>query len=137
MARSLDAAALDMQMLEARINSMRERLPSNKREAGILADLTRLGGEHGLHITMIRPLPVEEKGELLRIPFQVNAEGGFFELGGYINSLEGLTRVVVVDNFMLEGTDGTDKLAAQFFISAYALGQARLAANTSNKGLKR
>lgn len=123
--RSLDDASANLTLLDARLKGLRERLPSDKRIASILSDLTKTGAENGLRITAIKPLPAEDKGELLRMPFQINAEGGFFTFGEYIKALERLPRIIIVDNFMLDGADGTDKLSSQVFISAYALGPAQ------------
>jgi len=119
--RSLDDAEANLTLLDARLKGLRERLPSDKRLASILSDLTKSGIEKGLRITAIKPLPAEDKGELLRMPFQINAQGGFFAFGEYIKALEELPRIIIVDNFMLEDADNGGSLSSQVFISAYAL----------------
>ncbi|MFQ5464982.1 MAG: type 4a pilus biogenesis protein PilO [Thermodesulfobacteriota bacterium] len=116
--------------VQSRLRSLRERLPSERQISAILSDISRGGpaaaGRAAL-IASIKPLAPEVKGELTRLPFQVNMETGFMRFGNYIERIERLPRIIIVDNFMLDAADGaeTGRLAAQLHLSTYILGGPR------------
>lgn len=120
--KSVKEASANLSLLEARLNSLRGRLPSDKRIAMILDEITGSNTLKRIRVIAVKPLPPEDKGELIRLPFQISVESGFFDFGGYIEMIEGLPRIIIVDNFMLELKDN-DKaaLTSQVYLSAYAL----------------
>jgi len=112
--------------VQSRLRSLRERLPSERQISAILSDISRGGppaaGRAAL-IASIKPLAPEVKGELTRLPFQVNMETGFMRFGNYIERIERLPRIIIVDNFMLDAADRADsgRLTAQIHLSTYIL----------------
>lgn len=120
--KSVEEASANLTLLESRLGSLRERLPSDKRIAMILDEITGSRAQKRMRVIAVKPLPPEDRGELIRLPFQISAESGFFDFGGYIEMIEGLPRIIIVDNFMLELKDN-DKaaLTSQVYLSAYAL----------------
>ncbi len=119
---------------KARLNSLKERLPSTKQISQLLAELSGERRGDKIKIRSIKPMAVEEKGELIRLPFQINLEAGFFSFGNYVERLENLERVMVIENFKLESPDGDPTagaaggefgkpgLVSQVYLSAYILG---------------
>lgn len=109
-----------------KLRLLSQRLPQSRRISMIIDDISdgkpRRGGQGALRISSIKPMPVEEKGELVRLPFQVATESHFQAFGEYLERLENLTRVMIIDNFMIEAKDdGSGILTAQLFLSAYVM----------------
>ena len=128
--RSVKDSTEKLERKKARLESLKERLPSTKQISQLLAELSGEGRGDRIKIISIKPMAIEEKGELLRLPFQVTLESGFYSFGNYMERLENLERVMVIENFKLESSDGaavTKKsgalsLASQVYLSAYILG---------------
>jgi type IV pilus assembly protein PilO len=119
--RAINDAGMDLTLLEDRLKTINERLPSDRHISRLLADLSENGS--GVRITSIKPLPPEDKGELARLPFQINIESGFVPLGFYIEKIEKLPRLMVIDNVTIEPKEeGSRMLNANIFLSAYVLG---------------
>ena len=122
--RGVDEASKNLKRAEQRLTHLKERLPSDKNIARVLyeisdGELSRTGGR----INAIKPLPPEEQGDILRIPIQVSMDTRFSAFGEYLERIEGLTRVIIVDNFLLESKeDASGRLTAQVYLSAYIMG---------------
>ncbi|CAG1066281.1 hypothetical protein BAC1_01889 [uncultured bacterium] len=119
--RAVNDAGSNLDLLEDRLKTINERLPSDRHISTLLADLSENGS--GVRILSIKPLPPEDKGELARLPFQINMESGFVPLGFYIERIEKLPRLMVIDNVTIEPKEeGSRMLNANIFLSAYVLG---------------
>ncbi len=115
-------AASNLAALEERLVNLKLRLPSEKQLSGILAKINANSGKKGVRIVSIKPQAAEDKGELTRMPFHVVLECGFASFGEYLDMIENLKRIIIVDNFMLENKDGaTLTLTAHMYLSAYVL----------------
>ncbi|MBI5236120.1 MAG: type 4a pilus biogenesis protein PilO [Deltaproteobacteria bacterium] len=115
-------ASSDLAALEERLVNLKLRLPSEKQLSGILAEINANSGKKGVRIVSIKPQAVEDKGELARMPFHVVLECGFTSFGDYLDMIENLKRIIIVDNFLLENKDGASMaLAAHIYLSAYVL----------------
>jgi type IV pilus assembly protein PilO len=117
-------------LVEKRLKSIKERLPTDKQISEILSDIS--GGDFtaGIRITSVKPMPPEVKGELTRLPFQLTMEGRYVPFGNYLERLENLPRVMAVDNFKVEsrgtgGVGGSPNLSTQLYLSAYVFGHGR------------
>lgn len=115
-------AASNLAALEERLANLKLRLPSEKQLSGILAEINTNSCKKGVRIISIKPQPPEDKGELVRMPFNVVLECGFTSFGEYLDMVENLKRLIIVDNFMLENKDEASlTLNARVYLSAYVL----------------
>lgn len=126
--------------IRTRLRSLRERLPSERQISAILSDISREGRKRAgraEQIASIKPLAPEVRGELTRLPFQINMETGFMRFGDYMERIERLPRIIIVDNFMLEAADNgaAGRLAAQMHLSTYILGGTRPQAAAATKAV--
>lgn len=122
MKRSVDQAALSLKKAEDKLKYLSARLPSNRRISKILYDISA-ADRNSVRVLSVKPLPVEDRGELIRLPFNVTLDGRYVSFGDYLERIENLQRVMIVDNFMIEAKDdGRDRLTIQMYLSAYALG---------------
>lgn len=107
--------------LQAKLRTVNERLPSDRHISNILSDLSESGER--VRVVSIKPLPPEDKGELARLPFQISVEAGFRPLGSYIEKIENLPRLMVIDNVAMEPKEeGSAVLRANVFLSAFVPG---------------
>jgi Tfp pilus assembly protein PilO len=128
--RNVKKSSEKLQRVESRLASLKERLPSTSQISNLLVELSAEGSPEEVHVVSIKPMALEEKGELIRLPFQVNVESAFFSFGDYIQRLENLERVMVIENFKIEANklgvveEGKKRhpLASQVYLSAYILG---------------
>lgn len=118
---AVEEASKNLSILEERLRSTNERLPSDRHISRLLSDLSDNG--HGIKIVSIKPLQPEDKGELARLPFQINMESRFVPFGAYIERIENLPRLMIIDNITVEPKEyGSNVLNTNLFLSAYVLG---------------
>lgn len=123
LARTVEDATLNLRQIERRLGEMKERLPSDRHISRVLAEVSDNGFKRGVHIVSIKPGAPEDKGELLRLPFQITMESDFKSFGEYLERIENLQRVMVVDNFKIEKKEGAAAIvASEVYLSAYVLG---------------
>lgn len=120
--KTVAEASVSLKQIEARLNEMKERLPSDKHISRILAEISENGFRRNVHIVSIKPVALEDKGELLRLPFQITMEADFRSFGDYLERIENLQRVMMVDNFKIEKKEGASAIiAGDVYLSAYVL----------------
>lgn len=122
--RTVSVASVNLVRLEDRLATLKERLPSDKHISKILAEISDIRND--VRIVSIKPLPAEDKGELTRLPFQISLETRFNSMGNYIERIENLPRIIVVDNFMIEAKADEPVLTLQMYFSAYILTSNRI-----------
>ena len=124
LSKAVSDAAVNLKTVEGSLKSLKERLPSDKQVSRILSEFSESDFPRGIRIVSIKPLEPEAKGELSRLPFQIKMEAKFQSFGDYMERIERLPRLMVVDNFMIEGGDAAD-LTAEVYLSAYILSYGR------------
>lgn len=118
---AVSEAERNLAILEERLRAINERLPSDRHISRLLSDLSDSGSD--VKILSIKPLAPEDKGELARLPFQINMESRFVSFGAYIERIENLPRLIVIDNITIEPREeGSQELNSNLFLSAYVLG---------------
>jgi len=119
--RAVSDASVSLALLEERLKAISERLPSDRHISRLLADLSESGQD--AKIVSIKPLAPEDKGELARLPFQISIESRFSSFGAYMERIENLPRLMVIDNVSIEPKEeGSTVLNSNIFLSAYVLG---------------
>lgn len=124
--KAYETASGNQRRLEGRLRTLKERLPSDRYISQILAEIAGDDLKNGLRVVAIKPLPAEDKGELIRMPFQITLESRFIPFGDYLERIENLPRLMIVDNFMVEAKDEkTSSLTSSIYLSAYVLNYSR------------
>ena len=123
--KTVAEASVSLRLLEDRLKGLKERLPSDKQASKLLTELSD-SRVAGIRIVSIKPLPPEDRGEdrgeLSRLPFQVTIEARFIPFGDYLERVEKMPRLMMVDNFMVEPKDDSSAvLRAQVYLSAYMM----------------
>lgn len=118
---AVNDASKNLALLEGRLKAINERLPSDRHISRLLSDLSENGND--VKIVSIKPLQPEDKRELARLPFQISMESRFIPFGAYVERIENLPRLMVIDNITMEPKEeGSAVLNSNLFLSAYVLG---------------
>ncbi|MBI5643920.1 MAG: type 4a pilus biogenesis protein PilO [Deltaproteobacteria bacterium] len=120
--KAVTDASVGLKLMEEKLKSLKERLPSDKHISNILSEFSENDFKKGIRINSIKPLEPETKGELARLPFQISMEARYVSFGDYLERIEKLPRLMIVDNFVIEQKDDLSQaLSAQVNLSAYIL----------------
>lgn len=120
--RAVQEASKSLEAMEGKLKDLNQRLPSDRNISMLLAEFLT-GPQDGVRIVSIKPLQPEDKGELARLPFQITLETRFVPFGNYIERIENLPRLMVVDNVSIEPKEeGSLVLNANLTLSAYVMG---------------
>lgn len=118
--KSYADASRKLVRVERRLRSVKERLPGDRQISDILDDISRGDYISGVRIASVKPLPPEDRGEIIRLPFHLIVEGRYVPFGNYIEKVENLQRVMAVDNFKIEASGANSaNLTTQLYLSAY------------------
>ncbi len=108
--------------LSARAEQAKRMLPTREGLGILLRDLTEPGKKLGVKVVSFQPLPPVALARLTKLPFKLQAEGGFRDLGRYLAALESMDRLVVVENVQLSALDGSgSRVSAELFGATYLL----------------
>lgn len=100
-AARLDAYVSQMRELEASLDTLRERLPTQAQVPGLLEDVSRLGLMAGLEIEKIQWLPEVPQPFHTELALRLTLIGGFHELGLFVSDIAQLPRIITLHDFSL------------------------------------
>lgn len=125
-AQRLKDAMERLKNMEDRFMLTQSKLPSDRQLSSILKGLVGDDLKKGVKFISLRPLPLEQKGEYFRLPFQTTLQARFQPFGEYLEMIEEMPRIVTIENFRLDAKEeGKPLLSIQLFMSAYVLGAQR------------
>ena len=106
--------------LEARLNLLKERLPTDKEMPTLYRTLSDAGTQAGLGISLFQPRDPSTKDYYNEIPITVTAKGTYHEVGAFFERLARLSRVVNVTDFRLSAlTRQRVPLRAEMTLATY------------------
>lgn len=109
--------------LESKFMTTKSRLPSDKQLSFILKDVVDEDAKKDIKFTTVKPLPIEDKGEYFRLPFQMAMQTKFYSFGKYLEKIEDMPRIINVENFRIDAKEENQPLLSiQLFMSTYVLG---------------
>ncbi|MGQ0825770.1 MAG: type 4a pilus biogenesis protein PilO [Actinomycetota bacterium] len=103
--RQLEALADSGPEVQARLAALREAVPENPELASFIDAAYAIGTEAGVRWVSVAPTEPVLAGGVSSIQLAINVEGGYFQVLNYLNLLEDLSRLVVIDSVNL--TAGT------------------------------
>ena len=80
--------------LEARLNALKDRLPSEREMPGLYRTLTDAAAAAGLGVSLFQPRPTATHEVYTEIPITLNGESGYHQLGEFLEKVAKLPRVV-------------------------------------------
>lgn len=91
----------EINRLEGRIQSYEAKLPERKEVPQLFRELDKIAAESQIKFVRVEEALSEEGKHYRRFYWKLQLEGGYHELGRFINKLENLDRFVRVDNIQI------------------------------------
>jgi type IV pilus assembly protein PilO len=106
--------------LEARLNTLKDRLPSEREMPGLYRTLSDAASASGLGVALFQPRPVTTHEVYTEIPIVVSGEAGYHQLGEFLEKVARFPRVVTVNEMrMMTGTRPRNPVKADLILATY------------------
>ena len=96
--------ALEKQLADALV-----RLPEEKEIPKLLTQVNTLGQQNGLEFLLFRPTAPAKKGFYAEVPIEMRVEGQYHALGGFLDRVSKLERIVNVSDIRVTPLTGTPR----------------------------
>jgi Tfp pilus assembly protein PilO len=113
-----DGLLRELKEVRARISKFEETLPTDKEVPKLLSQFQRIAELSGVKYKLITAEPIDEKETYVRIPFKVNVNGKYPQIGKFLRSLEFGNRFIKVEDVQI-GPEEKGRSEAKFIISTY------------------
>jgi type IV pilus assembly protein PilO len=106
--------------LEQTIAVIKDKLPTEREMPALFRTVSDAAFQSGLAVALFQPGPPKIVEYYTEVPITVNGEGGFHQLGEFMERLAGLPRVVNVSDWRLTGlAKGSRTLKADLTLATY------------------
>jgi type IV pilus assembly protein PilO len=106
--------------LEARLDALKDRLPSEREMPGLYRTLSEAAAAAGLGVSLFQPRPAATHEVYTEIPITLNGESGYHQLGEFLEKVARLPRVVTVNEMkMITGTRPRNPVKAELVLATY------------------
>ncbi|MBI4635493.1 MAG: type 4a pilus biogenesis protein PilO [Candidatus Rokubacteria bacterium] len=89
--------------LEKKLEALKEKLPTEKETPPLYRTLSDAATQSGLAVSLFQPREPRTREFYSEIPIVLNAEGGYHQLGEFLERVAGLPRVVTLAEWKLTG----------------------------------
>jgi len=118
-AANLDAYRAQMDEMDKTFKSLLSRLPSDAQVPGLLDDIGARGRESGLTINATT-MEAEKSAEFyIEVPFKINVEGGYHDMGGFISGIAAMPRIVTLHDYTITKKKDPGLLSMQISAKTY------------------
>jgi len=120
LAASLARFKQEAEALRAKLEAVKERLPSEKEIPGLYRQVSDLAFQSGLSVSLFQPKELVTKDVYQEVPITVSAEAGYHQLGNFFDRLAHLPRIVNLVDLKLAGiARPTGTLRADLILATY------------------
>jgi type IV pilus assembly protein PilO len=106
--------------LEARLNALKDRLPSEREMPGLYRTVSDAAASAGLGVSLFQPRPVTTHEVYTEIPITLNGEAGYHQLGEFLEKVARFPRVVTVNEIkMTTGTRARNPVKTELILATY------------------
>jgi len=106
--------------LEARLEVLKDRLPSEREMPVLYRALSEAAAAAGLGVSLFQPRPVATHEVYTEIPIALNGESGYHQLGEFLEKVAKLPRVVTVNEMkMTSGNRPRNPVKAELVLATY------------------
>ena len=114
----------EIKALEKQLDEALVRLPEEKDIPRLLTQINSLGQQNGLEFLLFRPGAPVKKGFYAEVPIDIRVEGQFHSVGGFLDRVSKLERIVTVSDIKITPLSGvaqrTDRsIAAELKATTY------------------
>ena len=96
----------EIKALEKQLDEALVRLPEEKDIPRLLTQINTLGQQNGLEFLLFRPGTPAKKGFYAEVPIDIRVEGQFHSLGGFLDRVSKLERIVTVSDIKISPLSG-------------------------------
>jgi len=96
----------EIKALEKQLDEALVRLPEEKDIPRLLTQVNSLGQQNGLEFLLFRPGAPVKKGFYAEVPIDIRVEGQFHSLGGFLDRVSKLERIVTVSDIKISPLSG-------------------------------
>lgn len=118
-AANLEAYRAQMVEMNATFNALLSRLPSETEVAGLLEDIGARGRESGLTMGSVAIDPEKTSEYYIEVPFKINVEGGYHDMGGFVSGVAGMPRIVTLHDYTITKKKDSNVLSMQITAKTY------------------
>ena len=105
LAANLARFRVEAQQLRARLDQMRERLPSEKEVPPLYRTVSDFAFRAGLAISVFQPREPQPRDYYMEVPITLSAEAGYHQFGEFFDRVARLPRIVNVTDLRLSSTN--------------------------------
>lgn len=96
----------EIKALEKQLDEALVRLPEEKDIPRLLTQINTLGQQNGLEFLLFRPGTPVKKGFYAEVPIDIRVEGQFHSMGGFLDRVSKLERIVTVSDIKITPLPG-------------------------------
>lgn len=120
MAASLARFKQEALALRERLETAKERLPSQKEIPGLYRQVSDMAHQTGLAVSLFQPKEPSQKDLYEEVPISITAETGYHQLGNFFERLSKLPRIVNLRDMKLTGISRpTGTVKADLILATY------------------
>ncbi len=112
-----------LKIVSARWNQAKKMLPTEASISSLLTTLTKKSSENQVKIKHLKPLGTTARDKYDEIRIEVQIDGGYHNIAGFMADLNNMERIVNVKNLKLSPSKSTDeeeiKISASFDLLTY------------------
>jgi len=106
--------------LRKRLDTAKERLPSEREIPQVYRQVSDLATQSGLGVSLFQPKPAEDRDVLSEVPITVTGESTYHQLGAFLERVGKMPRIVSLGDFRLVGIDRpTGTVRAEMTLATY------------------
>lgn len=106
--------------LEARLNALKDRLPSEREMPGLYRSVSDAAAAAGIGVSLFQPRPAATHEVYTEIPITLNGEAGYHQLGEFLEKVAKMPRVVTVNEIkMTTGNRPRSSVKAELLLATY------------------
>lgn len=111
---NLDAYKAQMAEMQESFGSLLKQLPRDTEVPGLIDDISAAALSSGLKLSAIDPQKMKKTEFYNELPINIEVEGGYHEMGGFVSAVASLPRIVTLHDFSIEkASDGQLKMSIQ------------------------
>ena len=120
LAASLARFKQEAEALRARLETAKERLPSEKEIPGLYRQVSDLAYQAGMAVSLFQPRELATRDVYQEVPISVSAEAGYHQLGAFLDRIARLPRIVNLTDMKITGISRpTGTIRADLTLATY------------------
>ena len=120
--RDREKVEAEITEVEGRFNQVKAQLPEQKEIPELLRQVSNLGRDSGLEVTLFRQKPENLLDLYAEVPVEMAVRGGYHQIALFFDKVRHLDRIVNVSDISMKNpqvVDGQIQVEASFFATTY------------------